>query len=551
MIIDACSIPKNKIIETDICIVGAGTAGLTLARELSSEKFRVAILESGGLKPDKATQNLGWGEIVGHPDHPLDTARPRYLGGSSNRWHIAIGDSCEGVRMRPLDKIDFEERDWIPYSGWPFGKAHLDPYYERAQSICRIEPSTYKLEDWEDPELAPRLPFKGNSINTVIFKFGSRYPIIKDCAEQVKNADNIGIYLYANVVEIEKDPRAQMVTHLRVACLNGNGFRISAKIFILAAGGIEIPRLLLLSNRIQREGLGNNHDLVGRFFMQHLHFFPSGIFVPENTDIFHSTALYRQIRFVSNVPVIGKLALSEEVLRRKRLLNYVAELYPTVVLRASLYKYPKINCEGLRSIRIIKSTILQGRLPDNFGTHFKKIMADFHYLRRIIYRHFKSKAFGMYKNKIRIFRLANMSEQLPNPDSRVTLSNDRDSLGLKRVQLDWRLSPYDIESAIESQKILDEELRRSGLGKLYIQLDEDTISTIHGGWHHMGTTRMHIDPRKGVVDEDCRVHGISNLYIAGPSVFPTGGYTNPSLTIVALSIRLADHLKKLMPQGES
>lgn len=548
MIIDARSIPKNKTIETDVCIVGAGTAGMTLAKEFIDQEFRVCLLESGGLKPDKKTQELGWGEIIGHPDQPLDTARPRFVGGSSNRWHIAIGDNCIGARLRPLDEIDFKERSWVPYSGWPFNKTYLDHYYDRAQTLCKTEPSTYELEDWEDTEVTPRLPFVGERIKTVIFKFGSRIPFVKDYPEQVTHAANTTIFLYANVIKIETDESSRNVTRLCVACLNGSSFLVSAKLFILAAGGIEIPRLLLLSNEIQREGLGNQHDLVGRFFMQHLHFWPSGIFVPSNLAIFNSTALYSCIHVVNGVPVIGKLSLSGDVLRRERLLNYVTQLSPHVVLRASLFRYPKVYSQGISSLRTLRSAIRNRNLPDDFSKHLSNVTTDFNDVAMTVYRNMKSSVFGtINKKRSWIFHLLNMSEQVPNPDSRVTLAPDCDSLGQNRVRLDWKVSPVDIQSAIRAQEILDEELRRAGLGRLYILLNQDTPpQNITGGWHHMGTTRMHVNPRKGVVDENCQVHGIANLFIAGPSVFPTGGYANPSLTIIALATRLADHIKMII-----
>jgi choline dehydrogenase-like flavoprotein len=150
-------------------------------------------------------------------------------------------------------------------------------------------------------------------------------------------------------------------------------------------------------------------------------------------------------------------------------------------------------------------------------------------------------------HKIPVFLLNHMAEQAPNPSSRVTLGQERDALGQNRVQLDWHLSPIDIKSMIRAQGIIDEELRHAGLGRLRIELEDETPpGDLHGGWHHMGTTRMHVDPQKGVVDENCKVHGISNLFIAGSSVFPTGGYANPVLTIVALAIRLADHIKQVM-----
>jgi choline dehydrogenase-like flavoprotein len=164
------------------------------------------------------------------------------------------------------------------------------------------------------------------------------------------------------------------------------------------------------------------------------------------------------------------------------------------------------------------------------------------------YRNMKRKglrAFG--RQTIQAFRLFSMSEQAPNPSSRITLSEERDGFGMNCTKLDWRLQSIDIQSVIRSKEILKDAIHRSGLGRLYVQFNEDTPpEMVTGGWHQMGTTRMHTDPQKGVVDEHCRVHGISNLYISGPSVYPTGGYANPSLTIVALAVRLADRVKKLL-----
>ncbi|MCK4785578.1 MAG: GMC family oxidoreductase, partial [Desulfobacteraceae bacterium] len=290
MTVDARSLQENYTIETDVCIVGAGTAGLTLAREFVDKDFRVCLLESGGLKPDQETQSLYWGENVGHPYFSLDTARARYFGGTTNRWHIAIGDDRVGARMRPLDEIDFEERDWVPHSGWPFSKSDIDPFYDRAQAICRIEPLTYDVADWEDPEKSPRLPLDSNHVRTVIYKFGSSDPFITDYAKDVIEAANIRTLLYANVTEIETNETARVVKRLRVACLGGKKFWVSAKLYVLAAGAIEIPRLLLLSNKSHRAGLGNQHRLVGRFFMEHPHFW-LGLFIPSMPDIFKRTGL--------------------------------------------------------------------------------------------------------------------------------------------------------------------------------------------------------------------------------------------------------------------
>ena len=549
MIIDARTLPDNETIETDVCIIGAGTAGMTVAREFIGQNFRVCLIESGGLKPDQETQALAAGENIGHPYFSLDTARIRCLGGTSTRWEIAIGNNNFGARMRPLDTIDFEERDWVPYSGWPFPKSHLDPFYQRAQKICKIDPPSYSVKDWEENPHSLRLPLSKGPVETVIFKFGSRNPFIEDYVQAVTRAANITTYLHANLINVETNEAARAVKRLRVACLTGNQFRVSAKIFILAAGAIEIPRLLLLSNQNQSAGLGNQNDLVGRFFMEHPHF-SLGLLVPSDENIFQLTGLYNNIHPVNGVPIRGKLSLSETVLRREKLLNYVTQINPMVMLYSSLVDefIPKIRSDSVKSFIAIYQAIFRRGGLDGIGSHLRNISTGIDDVMKTISRSIKKRVIRNFsKKRIKLYEFENMSEQVPNPDSRITLSPDKDRLGLNHVRLDWRLSPIDIDCAIRSQEIIDQEFQRTGLGRLYNKFNNETSSKgIYGGWHHMGTTRMHIDPQKGVVDPNSRVHDCSNLYIAGPSVFPTGGYANPSLTIVALAVRLADHIKMIM-----
>lgn len=547
MVVDARSVPEDETIETDVCIAGAGVAGITLAREFIGEEFRVCLLESGGFEPDKATQSLYWGENVGHPYYPLDTHGARCFGGTSHRWDIEIDNLRFGVRLRPIDRIDFKERDWVPYSGWPFDKSHLDPFYERAQAICQIGPFTYDVEDWEDSEKTPRLSFVNGRVKTTIFQFGPRAPFFRDYRDEIERADNITTYLHANVVEIEATESAQTVTRLRVACLQGSKFWVSARLFILAMGGIETPRLLLLSNKTQSAGLGNQYDLVGRFFMEHPHLW-SGVYVPSDPNIFNSTALYK-IHMVNKVPIMGKLTLSEEALRREKLLSYCVSIHPSAW--PSRLRYQRTASKGVASFKVLRSAVRRGEMASDFSKHLHNMITDVDDIAITAYRQVRrrcERVFDKFKlPKVEVFRLNHMTEQAPNPNSRVTLAAERDALGQNRVQLNWQLNSLDIRSIIRAQKIIDEELRRAGLGYLYIELDDETPPPdLHGGYHHMGTTRMHIDPKKGVVNESCRVHGISNLFIAGPSVFPTGGYANPVLTFVALAVRLADHVKELM-----
>lgn len=518
MIIDARSMPDSKTIDTDICIVGAGVAGIALAHEFMAQDVRVCLLESGGLEPDRTTQSLYWGEDVGVPYYPLDTSRARFFGGSSHCWHVPLGNNVLGVRLKPLDPIDFEERDWVPYSGWPFGKQHLAPFYERAERFCRIGPFTDSAPD--DPA-QPELPFRNGRVRTTIFQFAVRELFVHEYLEKVKMSDTVSACLNANITGIETDETARRVTGLSGACLNGKKFSVRAKLYILALGAIEIPRLLLLSNKVRKAGLGNQHDLVGRFFMEHPHLW-SGIYIPSSDRIFRSTGLYK-VHERNGVSIMGKLTLSEEVLRKERLLNYCTSLH------ARMCPDPIDGRSGGKGGAPAKAEH-PGGLMDDLG---------------VITRSVVSRIKG--QKKIRAFQLNHMSEQMPNPDSRVTLGEELDALGQRRAQLDWRLTALDMRTIIRAQEIIDEELRKAGLGRLHIEMkDETPPHNLTGGWHHMGTTRMHPDPRKGVVDEQSRVHGISNLFIAGPSVFPTCGYANPVLTTIALTLRLADHVKKCL-----
>ncbi len=522
MIVDSTEIQNNSMIEMDVCIAGAGVAGIPLARELGGSDFKVCLLESGGFEPDRVTQSLYWGENAGFPYYPLDTSRARFFGGSSNCWHIPIGDNLLGARMRPLDPIDFEKREWVPYSGWPFDKKHLDPFYEKAQALCRMGRFAYDAKDWSDSAGTPTLPFLDGRVKTTMFQFVLRDLFFREYRDDIRRSGTITSLLHSNVTEIETNRTGDRVARLHVSCFNGKRFAISAKLFILALGAIETPRLLMLSDKVQKTGLGNQNDLVGRFFMEHPHLW-SGLYIPSSPELFRKTGLYGVHR-VDGVPVMGKLTLSEEVIRQERMLNYVVSIHPRICAVPYSGNPEKISVAS------------EAGNPEENG---ENIMAD---LGKIA-RSFCRKIGG--RRKIRVFALNHMSEQMPNPDSRVTLMEECDALGQRRARLDWRMTSLDMKTIIRGQQIVDEELRRAGLGRLHIEMRREVPPpNLTGGWHHMGTTRMHADPRQGVVDENCRVHGVSNLFIAGPSVFPTVGYANPALTIVALSLRLADHIKK-------
>lgn len=555
MLIDSRNLPTDKVIETEVCIVGAGPAGITLAREFIDQNFRVCLLESGNLEFDQETQSLCEGETVGDNFPSLNEMRRRQYGGLANAWGIDIYNQQIGLRHTPLDEIDFEKRDWLPYSGWCFNKSHLNPFYERAQAVCKLGSFAYEVEAWEDTQ-SPRLPFKADNVTTSMFQFGPRDIFTKEYREKINRSPNVTTYLNANVVEIETDETSKTVTRVRVACLQGNKFWVAAKVFILATGGIENARLLLLSNQIQKTGLGNQNDLVGRFFMDHP-LIRSGTILPNNRQIFNSTALY-DLRRVNNVPVMGKITLTPEVMNRQKLLNMSALLFPrnNEFLTAIFPKHNEFRTAGKTSLKILLAAS-RGKIPQDVPKHLMNVIKDFdslcvqwyekHFKKQSIFSNLSQGGWSYLKDKeqkFTMFEVISQTEQAPDPDNRVMLSSQFDKLGCLKAQLNWRWTETDITSIKTSQAILAQEVARAGLGQFQIESDGElpqvlSIST----HHHIGTTRMHDDPKQGVVDANCQVHGISNLFIAGSSVFPTGGFANPTLTIVALAIRLADHVK--------
>lgn len=542
MIIDARTLETDRTIETEVCIVGGGPAGIILARELINQSFRVCLVESGGFELDHAVQSLSEGNVIGQQYPPLSETRLRQLGGTAHTWEAELDYKLLGWRSLPLDPIDFEQRDWLPYSGWSFTREHLDPFYQRAHEVSQLGPFNYTVEPWESDQ-AFRLPFQPDRLTTSVSQYGSRTLFTQDYPREVGQAENITVLLHATITEIETDDDGRTVNRLRGGCLQGNPFWIKAKIFILAAGGIENARLLLLSNRQQPMGVGNQHDLVGRFFMEH----PSvvgGMLRPAQRRLFDQTALYDMCP-VNNRYVVGEIRLNEGLMQREQLLNSGIQLYPRSADRAQTAQ---------QSLQVLSAASRRAQLPKNALWHFGNVMMSSNYfaiaafwkavrslptLRRGVWSYFPYE-----KRKFSTFELVYQIEQAPDPHNRILLSREQDALGQNKAEIHWKLNDIDISTIKRVQTILQEEFRESGLGQLDVP---DTLKFFKlAGHHHMGTTRMHDDPKQGVVNADSQVHGISNLYITGSSVFPTSGYANPTLTIIALALRLADRMKLIM-----
>ncbi len=527
MLIDARTLPQGTDLQADLCIVGGGPAGITLALQLIGQPLKVCLLESGGLKREVETQALYDCDNVGHPYPKLPETRSRLLGGSSNCW----AGNC-----RKLNAIDFEERAWVEHSGWPIGRPELDAHYEEAHRICQLGPFTYDVEDWEYGH-ARQLPLDAARLITRINQFSPPTRFSTVYRDDLVRAPNMRMLLHANVTEIEATEDGRTATRAQVASLHGPRFSVSARYFVLATGGLENARLLLLSDSVVPGGLGNQHDLVGRFFMEH--FTVSLGLQPVSPRQMHDMDLYEiPERRLGRQPVRetrakAYLELAAEAQRREQLSS------ATVTLER-LWQHPTQQSPGYAALR----ELVTGAPPRDVARQVGRTL-----------RGLDDVATGLFWKLLRSYHPVPylecilQMEQVPNPLSRATLTDRRDALGQRRVRLDWQLLPDDFRSIRRVAAILGEELGRLGMRPFINTLDADDNVMAHdieGTWHHIGTTRMSRCPTRGVVDPDCRVHGMSNLFMAGSSVFPTSGHSVPTLTIVAMAVRMGAHLRELL-----
>lgn len=537
MEIDARGVRDGSELAADLCIIGAGPAGLTIARALARPGLRILVLESGGRDPDPAVQALGDGTTTDPTYVDPGLTRRRQAGGTAQDWNTAVGSEI-GAKYLPLDPIDFEARAWVPGSGWPFERAELDPYFTRAHEVCDLGPTSYRPADWTDPA-RPTLAIGGGRVVTAIYRYGLARTFTVVHLEEACRAEHVVVCLHGTVVEIVTGPGARTVTHVRVRCLGGSGFRVRARLFVLAAGGIENARVLLTSTGACARGLGNEHDLVGRYFMDHPRDYSCAL-VPADRALFDRAGFY-DAHAAPGGFVMGRLALSAECRREERLLNGSATLRP---------RPPGHRSAGMQALRALRSTSLRrplqvllgaGRLTLGLGD-----VVGYGYRRYALGHEAADVGWSVLPDKPRRFEtfelLLNL-EQAPDPDNRVTLGPGRDALGLPRAHVVWRWRERDQQSLDRTRRILAQDLERAGIGRI-VPVPGATLDP--NAHHHLGATRMHRDAHQGVVDEHCRVHATSNLFVAGSSVFPTGGCANPTLTIVALALRLADHLGRVL-----
>jgi choline dehydrogenase-like flavoprotein len=516
----------DEQIDCDISIIGGGAAGITIARELIGSSLSVCLVESGTRDFEEETQDLYKGSVIGVNYRALDASRLRFFGGTTNHW--------TGM-CAPFERADFAKHEWIKDSGWPIDYDSIIPYYARAQKVCELGPFDYKPANW----LKANFPaFNEKKLSLGMWQispptvFGERY------GDELNKAENIRLIFNANLMSLNANEPVSQISTAVFRSLDGRELTIRAKKYVLACGGIENARMLLLSKSRSDNGLGNDRGLVGRYFMEHLVWAPAAIMILNNSRNWWHAFLPNQHR-KQGVNFFVGLGPGPEVRKRMHILNLAFMLYP------------HYHSVGSWSVAQIKNAILEGRISGELLKYINLFLGDASdVFSSIMVKLRRGNIVASKKlDELEMLNPVAQVEQAPNPASRVVLTHEKDKLGLNKVALDWRLSEIDKKTFKVCALMLAEELGRLELGRVHISRwlnteEQNWPKNLQGGNHHMGTTRMSNNPDEGVVDPNCRVHGITNLFVAGSSVFSTGGAVNPTLTSVALAIRLADNLKK-------
>ncbi|WP_088894154.1 FAD-dependent oxidoreductase [Leptolyngbya ohadii] len=545
---DLRSFEDGAVVETDLCIVGSGFAGLSIAKEFAETGIEVWIIESSGRAEDAEAQTLNEIESVGAPRvMQQDLMRYRIFGGTSHIW---------SGQCAPFDEIDFAFRPWVPYSGWMFSRQELDPYLERAGENLGLGPHCYTEALWKrlgtdrpTPTVDPRY------LESAFWQASKSHHNAKLPARLGRNflsdAPNLNILLHANVTHLDTNATGKKLEAIEVTTLEGKRAWVKAKATVLCCGGIENARLLLASNRILPNGVGNSHDTVGRFLMDH----PGcaiGHFDPRRSAKV-------QDRF-------GQYWLDDE--RGRHVYKHGLKLSPHVQAEegllncaASLDEYPAAD-DPWTVMRHLRTRLQNRHAPEDVvaramfwrdsGEEIKEkslyqdglaVVSQSHRIVHGLYRRFvKHRPPILKSRKIHLYCLV---EQSPDPNSRVTLAVQKDRLGMPLSRIDWRIGAQEKQTVRRMGQLVKQELRRLRLPELILEdwLIDGADYPFTDRAHPMGTTRMASNPREGVVDLQCRVHGMEGLYIAGSSVFPTAGHANPTLMVTAMAIRLADWLK--------
>lgn len=515
MVLDANTDDLSEIesLEFDFCILGAGVAGIILASTLAQKGYRIALLEGGGFEPSAESQALYEGHVSGLGVGTPEADRLRFFGGTSGHW---AGHCME------LDEHDFEAKAHAPNSGWPLSRSDLAPYVDAARSWLESGETIGADND-------PFSRIRGASFGSVVkpvsqstanasaggpTRFGTKY------RDLIEKHPGIALVIHANAVDLQMKTAASLVTRVKYVSLDGKKKgSVHGKQFVVCMGGLETPRFLLNANAEVQATIGQAMSNVGCYLGWH----PSvklGYFLLDwemtrrkSPEVFDwAQADDSEVAYL--VPTPGFIESKES-------LNFLMHLEPLAEPE------PKESSWSEYAKDVLCRTDFTARLAE--GVYGRIWQCENFRYDGVIYLLF---------------------EQHPIKACRVKLSDERDRLGLKKIQIESQLSPPDFKTIRAAGMEIGRLFAEKKIGRVQLEdwiAEENAAELLEPSdlskgnfWHAMGTTRMAESSDNGVVDSSLKVFGTDNLYVCSSSVFPTFGHANPTVTIAQLALRLAE-----------
>lgn len=521
MFINSSSVIDGAVFQADICIVGTGAAGLALAVTLARNKRSVICIESGDIELHDAAQALNHVEMIGVPHPSSMGGRFRTFGGTTTKW---------GGQMLPLDRYDFEAKPWQQRPAWPVSYDELIPYYEKAlqltglKNVVRSDNEVWNTLSLPPPTLAPHVEiFLSRWLPEPKFNvlFG----------DEVRSSENLSVLNSFSALAF--DGSKDQVRMLRCASLDGRRVSVEASKFVLCLGGIESARFLQADYADGSKTPWAANRQIGKYFADH----PAirvGRFVPNSAKRFHE--MFNNI-YLKGFKYEPRLRLSPSLLRTQQSVNV-----------GGMFIFESKHKDSISEVVAFVKSLIAGRPKwDGMGSILKAWAALPEILLKMWHYNVRNRT---YYSKGTDIRLSVSVEQLPNEHSAITLSDKRDALEQKVATMDWRIGEAEVAAILLFVTEFSAAVERDNLGRLELEScvaqrdSNEMIKKMFDQNHHIGSTRMAVDMNQGVVNSDLKVFGTDNLYVCSSSVFPSGGFSNPTHTIIALAIRLADHLGK-------
>ena len=522
-LIDLITIPAGEAFNADVVIVGAGVAGLVLADALRGSGMSVDVLEAGGASLEPESQALYEAEMVGAKHLGTTEGRFRVYGGSSIRW---------GGQLLPLRRTDYNLRPHIVYSGWPIGFSDLEPYIQSCEELLGVNHAPY------DSELLQKLPKPRPNLTEpdLQLRFSKWAPfryrnLTRTLGRRCLAEPNFRIFIHACVSAIELHVDGHHVEYVRAVTPNGSCYSFRGKQVVISAGSIETSRLLLASRSIHNCGICNKTDQLGRWFHDHISVKAATLMPVDRRNFLRRFAPW----FIGETRHTLKIETSDAWQEKHSCLNVMGHL---------VFQSPENSAFAWIRQQLLAQQSNLGSKEKLAAPRVEQLPEETLDILHLLWKRVVRQRRWCPSNAE--IKLCIDTEQQPNPDSRIRLSENLDALGMPKAVVQWQWGEPERNAFHAYKNLFNRQWSRWDLG----EIDWNESFEAGSGWeksasdiyHLMGGTRMSVGPHDGIVDTELRVHGIDNLSLASLSVFPTGGSSNPTFTLMMLTLRLAERL---------